>query len=735
MLEVILYAVILGIAAVVTARLLHIPPVVMLLFTGIIAGPEVLNIINPAELGRAFRALIALTVAVILFEGGLSLNYHDYRKAGKIIKRLLSYGVIISFGVTAAAVHFLFELPLLLTLLAGAIMILNGPSVINSLIKKINPPPRISRILHWESVLVDPLGELAAVLIFAFVVSGHFSGSAILFLELRMLAGIALGIGSGYVVVYILQKHLLPDDTNNIFILGAALLTYWLCELIIIDSGILGVIVCGFTIGFRRPPDLENIKKFKADLTAILTGVIFILLAANLHLEHIKKFGYKGLILVGVIILIVRPLSVFLCTIKTELHFKEKLLLSWIYPRGVVAASIAILFSLQLSEADILPVYQGRAWFIEIFTFAVIATTAVGQSVFTPVLARMLGLYRRQDRNWLIVGANELSRYFYDYITKGLKQEAVIMDTNSIKIKELAARGLQTVLCNASTIDYFEDERFFTYGNLLALTDNDELNIIICQHWAAQLSAERVFRWSRCFDSDRKKNRKDGKPVLSNIPGPSLINEELVSGKSRIITVNPAVTKVESDFHLLAGTDNHTLSLFPVKLRKENAAAFKSLMVLRRGKDNLQQIIKKNNILILSAADLQQLFQKIITEVYKRYPAIRQDRMIEEVLDHEKKSPTALGNGFAIPHSFSPNIIQPLIFIIRLPDGMKFRSFNREKTVVRMLFFMISPANDPERHLQLQSQIAAFISDKEKSRALLTAASIDEIAEIFTAPG
>ena len=306
-------------------------------------------------------------------------------------------------------------------------------------------------------------------------------------------------------------------------------LTFGLCDFFAHESGILGVIVSGFVIGLNNKKlDLEKIKQFKRSLTDTAIALIFILLSANLSLEKIKQFGYNGIFLILIVLFIARLIAIFVSTIgRKELQFKEKLFLSWVAPRGIIAASMATLFTLNLSNNEHLAQY---AWFIEIFTFMVIASSILLQGLPANLFAKILDLKEKKDPNWVIVGMHNFSEKIYHYLIKN-KQNVIIIDNNKNIVKQYSKKGINVICKNSLDEDIDEETSFLNIGNLLAITDNLELNLLIAQHWARIIPKNNIYYWSNNKPTTQKQNFL-GKAIWEELPKPSIISSELQSRSS-----------------------------------------------------------------------------------------------------------------------------------------------------------------------------------------------------------
>ena len=380
-----------GIFFTILSRHLKVPVIVFLLGGAVALGPEGIGLITPNALGKFLPIIISLSVSIILFEGGLTLDVRGYRRCSSVIKRLLSIGAIVTWLGAALCIWLVFKPHYSLALLAGSLIIVTGPTVITPLLKRLKVNAHIHHILHWESVLIDPIGVFIALLCFEWVL-GQSHGLAVAHFFLRTGAGLILGLSGGWLIYACMQHRLIPERMSNSFTLASALLLFGISEWIIPEAGLLSVTTAGFFVGIKSPPKLKEIRLFKAELADLLVGLLFLLLAARLEIAQFVQFGWAGLFLLLLIMLVVRPLNVFFSTLGSHLNWREKTFLSWIAPRGIVAASLASLFSMALIRAG----DKNGAWLIEIFTYSVITATVILQGFSAYFVAWALKVNRKK---------------------------------------------------------------------------------------------------------------------------------------------------------------------------------------------------------------------------------------------------------------------------------------------------------------------------------------------------
>ena len=466
-----------GVLANIFAELLKIPSIFLLLLFGIMLGPAYLNLVRPETLGDSLPIIVELGVAIILFEGGLSLRPDSFKLISAPLKRLLTLGSLISFVGGTLAAYFIVPLPGRYALIFGALMIITGPTVIAPILKRLPLEPRIANLLNWESILLDPVGASLAILIADFILAESVS-PWLTALQFFKIIGVGLGIGAscGLLLQLFLKKSpTLSQENRNLSILAMALLSFAVANYFAHSSGLLAVVVAGIILARGAPKYQEAIIEFKGTLASLWIGFLFVLLAARLDLAGVISFGWRGVLFLVVFLLVVRPINIFVSMRGTELSLREKIFLSWIAPRGIVAASTASLFSLVFMQKG-LP--DPRVF--ENIVYLVIITTVVMQGLSAGIVARLLGLFAKQKRGVLIIGAHSLARAVALYL-KEKKYQVKLIDTNIEEIGLSRQLGLESYHGNALDPAFLENLQIRGVGLCLALTSNDKVNFLACQ--------------------------------------------------------------------------------------------------------------------------------------------------------------------------------------------------------------------------------------------------------------
>lgn len=470
---------------------IRLPAILFLLAAGVVAGP-VTGWLRPDSLfGDLLFPLISLAVAVILFEGGLTLRLEEIRGLEAPVRRLLTVGVLATWLVTAAAAVFFLQLSREMAFLFGAITVVTGPTVIVPLLRSVRPNARVASVLRWEGIVIDPIGALLAVLIFEFLLSS--GGTSTLYASLISFAlivvlGVSVGAAAGYLWGLVLRNYWLPDYLHNVGTLVAVFVVYLLANQGHAESGLLAVTVMGVWLANMRRVPLEDILNFKESLSILLISGLFIILAARFDPGQILDLGLGALLLLLAMQLIARPLAVALATMGSPLTWRERALIAWIAPRGIVAAAVSAVFAMRLAAAG-----YPQARLLVPLTFLVIVATVVLQSATARPLARFLGIVEPPPRGVLIVGANPVGRLLGEALMK-LGFPVLLTDSNWDNAQQARMQNLPVYFGNP-TSEHAERHLDLTgLGRMLAVSPRSDLNRLVCLHFAKELGRNAVFR-------------------------------------------------------------------------------------------------------------------------------------------------------------------------------------------------------------------------------------------------
>lgn len=482
-----------------------LPSIIFLLTCGVLAGP-LLKWLNPDQLlGDLLFPFVSLSVAVILFEGSLTLRFSDIPGLEKVIRNMITFGVLISWGITTVATHLLLNFSLELSFLFGAIMVVTGPTVIMPMIRTIRPKERIANVLQWEGILIDPIGAILAVLTYEIIVAGGMQGGvtagALVFGKI-LLIGCFFGVGAGHLFSTLIRNHWIPKYLNNIVSLALVCGVFALSDLLEAESGLLSVTIMGLWLANVKDLVLDDLLDFKESLSLLLISVLFILLAARMDLQGFLALGWPALGVFAVIQFLVRPLSIHLCAIGSKLSMPERHLLAWIAPRGIVAAAIAALFSIKLESLG----YENAAQLVPL-TFMVIIGTVLLQSATAGPLARRLKVADPEPRGFLIVGANSVARALAEALREnGFR--TLLTDQNWAEVRDAKMQGFQAYWGNPVSEHAERYINLVGIGHLLAVTPNTELNVLSAHFYRLEFEPNCIYTIRNLPPESRKTAEK-----------------------------------------------------------------------------------------------------------------------------------------------------------------------------------------------------------------------------------
>ena len=490
----------LGFAAQWAAWWMKLPAILPLLLIGIALGP-LAGILNPDQVfGDLLFPAVSLGVAIILFEGGLTLRVEEIKGHGRVVTRLITLGVLVTSVTIAAATHWLIGLDWQMSFLFGALVSVTGPTVIVPMLRTVKPTENVSNILRWEAILIDPLGALIAVLIYEFIASGAAaSGLAALglFAEI-IIVGVVAGAAGAYALAYPLKRHWLPDYLHDMAALGTVLLIFTLSNSVAHESGLLAVTVMGMLLANMKDVQTDDILDFKESLSVLLISALFIVLAARLDVAMIGGLGWPLLGVLAVVLFVARPLSIALSTVGSKLNWRERTLLAWIAPRGIVAAAVSALFALQLDAAGTV----GASLLVPL-TFSVIIVTVVAQSLTARPFARALGVAEPEARGILIVGGNPAALAIAISLKK-LNLPVIVADTSWEQIRKARMAGLRTYFGNVVSDHADRHLDLVGIGQLLALSRRPALNSLACLRYRSEFDSGHVY--SVRFEEENSKS-------------------------------------------------------------------------------------------------------------------------------------------------------------------------------------------------------------------------------------
>lgn len=465
----------------------RLPAILFLLLAGIVLGP-VAGVLKPdALLGPLLFPVVSLAVSVILFEGSLTLRFSELREVGRAVRGLVTYGAILAVLLLGAAAHYLAGLNWDVALLFGALTCVTGPTVIAPMLRTVRPNARIANTLRWEGIVIDPLGALFAVLVYEAIVSrqqGHTIG---VFLAVTA-SGTVVGLLAAWLLAGLLRRQMIPEYLQNYGTLVAVLLAFSLSNAMTHESGLLTVTVMGIALGNMRGVHIDDILDFKEHLTTLLVSTLFILLAARLQWPLPDGMLGAGIAIFFVAQLIVRPLTATIACVGSALSWRERALIAWIAPRGIVAAAVSAAFALKL---EALGTHGAEA--LVPLVFILIIGTVVLQSATARPLARWLKVAEPEPNGALIYGSDAAARA----VARALVDvgfPVIVADDDWEGIRLARMEGLPTFYGFPAS-SYAERHLELTgIGRLLAMSTHRERNTLACVYYRQEFGRGKVYR-------------------------------------------------------------------------------------------------------------------------------------------------------------------------------------------------------------------------------------------------
>ncbi len=516
--------IILGILAQWMAWKFKIPAILPLILIGLLVGPIAAEFLSEDGTkwiepiwngkeglfpGESLFYFVSLAISIILFEGGLTLKMNEVKNVGPVITKLITIGSIVTFFLAALAAYYIFNLSWQISFLFSALIIVTGPTVITPILRNIPLKSDVSAVLKWEGILIDPIGALVAVLVFEFISvegGGEFTKTALVEFGKIVLFGSTFGFTFAHALNFIINKKWVPHYLLNVLSLAAVLGVFVLSDAFAHESGLLAVVVMGMVLGNSNSTYLKELLYFKESLSVLLISILFILLSANINIEDLLLiYNWKTAILFAIVVFVIRPIGVFLSTYKSSLHFNEKLFISWVGPRGIVAAGIASLFGLKLAKNGV-----AGAEYITPLVFMIVLGTVLLNATTARMFAKVVGVFLTKSEGILILGASGLSRLIANYLkTNG--RHVVLIDSNQSNIDKSKELGLEAINTNIYDDTLGDNIELNDVGYLMALTANAEINDFAINKFHDQFGENGSFRLISANEmSDSGNNPKVG---------------------------------------------------------------------------------------------------------------------------------------------------------------------------------------------------------------------------------
>ena len=491
----------------------RLPSILLLLIAGFLAGP-ISGLIEPDRyFGNLLFPLVSISVAIILFEGGLSLKISELKSVGKVVTSLITIGIAITWLLTSLSAYYILGMNISLSVLLGAILVVTGPTVIMPILRFVKPSYQVNSLLKWEGIINDSIGAVLAILVFEVIISSGFvhASTTLIFgiLKTLILSG-TVGFAGGYFVLLLLKYKLIPDFLHNSISLALVVSVFAVSNLIQMESGLLAVTVMGVFLANQKSVTVKHIIEFKENLRVLLLSFLFIILAARLKISDLEMLNLNSFIFVAALMFVIRPLSVYASTFNSKVNWKEKIYLSWMAPRGIVAAAVASLFTIKLTNAG-----MSEAEYLLPIMFLVIIITITIYGLSAMPLAKWLKISSPNPQGCMLIGANK----FAMSLGRVLKKEGLnvlIVDTNWSNISEARMGGFSTYYGSVISDSIVEEIDLNGIGKLLALTSNNEVNSLAAMHFSKVFGSDNVYQLS-FEENENNADKKVSKDLRSQI--------------------------------------------------------------------------------------------------------------------------------------------------------------------------------------------------------------------------
>jgi len=478
-----------GVVSQVLSSRFRVPSVVFLIAAGIVLGPEMLGFVTPGSFGNALAAIVGLSVAIIVFEGAFHLRIDKLREAPAATVRLVTLGAVISLVATAVAVYYLLGTGWPVAFLVGALLVATGPTVIAPILEVVAVRDRVGAALETEGIVNDVTAAILAVVIFEAIIEGVGQPNELLVLFAERLGvGVVIGALVAATVFYLLRYvDLSPGNAPQnarLLVLAGALVAYAAADFIATEAGIAAVATAGVLLGNADIPYEDEISAFKGDITLLVLSFVFIALAALLDFENLLALGLHGLILVAAVALVIRPLLVFVSTSGGRFTRSEKLFMSFVGPRGIIPASVATLFAIELRAngfAEAADVLVGTVFLVILLTV-----------VFEAGLARQIAEYLDViPMRVLVIGAGKVGRTLAARLED--RGENVVLIEEDIDMVETARNNGFTVHHGDGTdTDVLRSAGVANAKIVVAATGDDDVNLLVAQLTNSKFSPETI---------------------------------------------------------------------------------------------------------------------------------------------------------------------------------------------------------------------------------------------------
>ncbi len=723
---------------------IRVPSILLLLLLGFLAGP-LTGLLSPESLqGEWVFAFVSLSIGVILFEGGLGLRVRDLREVGTAVVSLITVGVLITWVLASLGAHFIAGFNVGLAIQIGAILTVTGPTVVIPLLRHVRPSGRVGIIARWEGITVDPVGALLAVLVLeAIVLLSGAEADRVSEAMMVALTGlfnvffVSLGISitGAALMLVVLRRRLVPDFLLNPFALTLVLATFELSNMLQEESGLLTSTLMGIMLANQPYVSVRRIVEFKEDLQVVLIASLFILLSARLEMSALAFIDWRAVLFLGFLILVVRPIAVFTALIRSRFGWREKVFLSWLAPRGIVAAAVASLFAFRLE-----PIYPDAVDALVPVVFLVIVGTVTVYGLTLSPLARYLGLAQPAPQGLLILGANAWSIRLAK-IAQEYGRSVLIIDANARAVEQAREHGVRAQCTDALSDTAFDELDLGGIGKLLAMTPNDEVNSLASIHFSEVFERAEVYQLVSRNPVHEERHgmlpmHLRGRPLFAEGADHASLSQRLMQGgELRAFTLEEA-----TDYAAL--TAEYRDTLIPLLLLKkqprvevyvagESPAPEKGDVLVaflpppRREEEASDEHAYAEMVRAAGVIDLEEApsLAHVLEEGAGRLAtrlSIDEAELLHGLREGVRLGATPLAPGVALPHARFPQIDRPQLVLLRCRAGVPIR-FEEMKAdadnpvpdgqtePIHAFLFLVTPLDRPGQHLRILAHLAGQI--------------------------
>ncbi len=484
---------------------LKLPSILFLILSGIILGP-LSEAFLPGGLkladaniifGEALSPFVSICVAIILFEGSLSLNFSKVNNVSSVVVLLISLGLALTVIFTAVFCYYAIGLNLELSFLIGGITCVSGPTVVPPLMRTVRPKRHVASILKWESIIVDPIGALVVVFMLSwFVIGSNFASGPngtsmfVTYMVLVCFLGTVAGFIVGFLIGICFRRNYIPEYLKSFLVLAVVVVGFIISDSVMHGAGLLMVTVAGLVMANMKDIRMNDIVSFKENLSIVIISILFIVLGAEINFSLFKTYWLSLIEVFLFLQFILRPAVVYLCTIGSKTTFAERFVMGMIYPRGIVAASVAALVALKITKMH--PELQHEADILVFFVFMIIVFTVVFQSIFTPIISKALDVTEPEGKGFLIIGGNRFARELAEVFVKN-DIELIITDSSWVNVQKCRQLGLNTYYGSPVSLHADWSINLVGIGAMLGLSTSEYVNAVSAMKYKHEFGASSTY--------------------------------------------------------------------------------------------------------------------------------------------------------------------------------------------------------------------------------------------------